>query len=164
VTRPKSILADPEYLRVLELLASGKTAIAIGREMYLSPDAVKTRLRRLYAQLGANNAAHAVLIAVRQGLLDPWRDDQCAWHEIVIHDKPDSFTGERVESMCPDECRLLAPGAVCWFVHEPFRAQWPTEPGTYRIRPYYHTVACGEDGDVEMEFQIDGEPSLERTS
>lgn len=90
--------------------------------------------------------------------VQPWADafceGQCAWHTLQIRDVPDSFTGDRAEVTCPDECRQLPPGAVCWYVHEPRRAEWPTEPGTYRIRPYHHTVQRGEDGDVEVEFQI----------
>lgn len=91
--------------------------------------------------------------------VQPWVNvrpdsDQCAWHDLRIHDAPDSFTGERAEVTCPDECRRMPPGAVCWYIHEPWRAEWPTGPGTYRIRPYHHTVQRGEDGDAEVEFQV----------
>lgn len=152
------MLPDPELIRVLELMAEGKTAIAIGREMRLSFEAVKTRQKRIYEQLQASNAAHAIALGCRQGLLnlaaayDPTA--QCAWHALQIHDRPDSFTGQQAEVTCPDECRQLPPGAVCWYIYEPWRAEWPTEPGTYRIRPYHHAVQCGDTGDVEVEFQV----------
>lgn len=152
------LLPDPELIDVLELMAHGKTAKAIGRELRLTFEGVKTRQKRIYEQLHARNAAHAITLGYRRGLLkladayDPMA--QCAWHTLQIHDRPDSFTGERTEVTCPDECRQLPPGAVCWYIYEPWRAEWPTEPGMYRIRPYHHTVQRGEDGDVEVEFQV----------
>ena len=62
-------LTDPQHRRVLELLADGRTAADIGRELFLSLDAVKSRQRRIYRDLGATNAAHAVHLAHQRGLL-----------------------------------------------------------------------------------------------
>lgn len=84
----KPILKHPEHVRVLELLADGKTAAAIGKELYLSQDAIKTRLRRIYHQLGARNAAHAVAIAFGQGLLAPRPAAPLAW--IFVNNRRES--------------------------------------------------------------------------
>lgn len=69
MSAPTYNLSRPEHLRVLEMLAEGKTGPAIARAMGVSHAAVKSRLSRIYQQLGAQNAAHAVAIAGRWGLL-----------------------------------------------------------------------------------------------
>jgi two-component system nitrate/nitrite response regulator NarL len=61
---------SPRELQILELLASGRTAPQIGRELHLSADTVKTYARRVYDKLGVRNAAEAVAEGMRRGLLD----------------------------------------------------------------------------------------------
>ena len=56
---------------VLALLALGLTNRAIGEELYLSTDTVKTYVRRVYAKLGVRNRAQAATRATRLGLHPP---------------------------------------------------------------------------------------------
>lgn len=46
----------------------GLTNAAIGRELNISEDAVKTHMRRVFWTLGAADRANAVLLAAKQGL------------------------------------------------------------------------------------------------
>lgn len=55
---------------ILELIARGMTAPAIGRELFLSPATVKTHLGHLYEKLGVGDRAAAVAEAMRRGLLE----------------------------------------------------------------------------------------------
>ena len=54
---------------VLTLVAQGKSNSAIGRELYLSEDTVKTHARRLFRKLGVNDRAQAVALGFRRGLV-----------------------------------------------------------------------------------------------
>ncbi|UJA21982.1 response regulator transcription factor [Thermoleophilia bacterium SCSIO 60948] len=54
---------------VLELIADGLSAPAIGRRIHLSPTTVKSHLHTLYEKLGVSDRAAAVAEAMRQGLL-----------------------------------------------------------------------------------------------
>ena len=56
-------------LQVLHGMSEGKSNAAIGRDLYLSEDTVKTHARRLFSKVGAKDRAHAVMLALRQGLL-----------------------------------------------------------------------------------------------
>ncbi|MET9303220.1 helix-turn-helix transcriptional regulator [Micromonospora aurantiaca] len=70
---------DPIDRYVLALLADGHTYTAIGRRIGKSKSATTMHLARLYKRLGARNAAHAVAITIRAGLLpapDPGADQQ----------------------------------------------------------------------------------------
>lgn len=55
---------------VLHLIAEGKSAPQIGREIHLSPTTVKTHLHTLYEKLGVSDRAAAVAEAMRRGLLE----------------------------------------------------------------------------------------------
>jgi DNA-binding NarL/FixJ family response regulator len=55
--------------QVLELLAEGLGVAAISRQLFISDSTTKTHITRLYAKLGAANRAHAIMNAVRAGLL-----------------------------------------------------------------------------------------------
>lgn len=48
--------------RVAAYLPSRMTMGEIGRHLYLSPNTVKTHIKRIYAKLGADGRAHAVAI------------------------------------------------------------------------------------------------------
>lgn len=59
---------------ILQLLCSGKSAVQIASELFISTSTAKTHMSRLYEKLGAANRTQAVMTAVRLGLLKV--DDQ----------------------------------------------------------------------------------------
>lgn len=61
-------LTEREY-QVLRGISCGMTNDAIGYELHLSCDTIKTHCRRLFRKLGAHDRAHAVTQAFRAGLL-----------------------------------------------------------------------------------------------
>jgi len=56
-------------LQVLTGMSQGKSNSAIGRELYLSEDTVKTHARRLFRKLEVNDRAQAVARGFRRGLV-----------------------------------------------------------------------------------------------
>ena len=56
-------------LEVLQLIAGGLSNKQIAIRLCLSTETVKSHVCALFAKLGANSRAHAVAIALRQGLL-----------------------------------------------------------------------------------------------
>jgi DNA-binding NarL/FixJ family response regulator len=56
-------------LQVLRGMSQGKSNSAIGRELYLSEDTVKSHARRLFRKLGVNDRAQAVALGFRRGLV-----------------------------------------------------------------------------------------------
>jgi DNA-binding NarL/FixJ family response regulator len=50
-------------------MADGKSNAAIGRELLVSEDTVRTHARRLFRKLGARDRAHAVAAGFRKRLL-----------------------------------------------------------------------------------------------
>jgi DNA-binding NarL/FixJ family response regulator len=65
---PQAQLTERE-LQVLTGMSQGKSNSAIGRELYLSEDTVKTHARRLFRKLGVNDRAQAVALGFRRGLV-----------------------------------------------------------------------------------------------
>ncbi len=65
---PQAQLTQRE-LQVLTGMSQGKSNGAIGRELYLSEDTVKTHARRLFRKLGVNDRAQAVALGFRRGLV-----------------------------------------------------------------------------------------------
>jgi LuxR family transcriptional regulator, maltose regulon positive regulatory protein len=59
----------PAELRVLRYLPTHLSFQAIGRELILSPNTVKTQAIAIYRKLGASSRSQAVEMAVQQGLL-----------------------------------------------------------------------------------------------
>jgi DNA-binding NarL/FixJ family response regulator len=59
----------PRQQEILSLVASGLSRDEIAAEMHLATVTVKFHLTNLYRELGARNAAHAVALAMEQGLL-----------------------------------------------------------------------------------------------
>lgn len=55
---------------VLSLFASGSSAPEIAHECRVTEDTVRARLKNIRAKLGARNSAHAVALAVTDGLID----------------------------------------------------------------------------------------------
>ncbi len=56
-------------LQILHGMSNGQANGAIGRELFISEDTVKTHARRLFNKIGAVDRAHAVAIGLRTGLL-----------------------------------------------------------------------------------------------
>lgn len=56
-------------LRVLRLLAAGRSLNEVARELYLSPNTVNTHRRTIYRKLGTESRAEAVSEAKRLGIL-----------------------------------------------------------------------------------------------
>lgn len=56
---------------VLALIALGLTNAAMGEELYLSTETVKTYVKRLYSKLGVHNRAQAAVIAGEYRLTSP---------------------------------------------------------------------------------------------
>ena len=65
---PTASLTERE-LQILQGMSHGRSNGAIGRELYLSEDTVKTHARRLFNKIGAVDRAHAVALGLRIGLL-----------------------------------------------------------------------------------------------
>ena len=65
----RPVLTERER-QILDLIAEGMTAPAIGRQLFLSPATVKTHLGHLYEKLGVGDRAAAVAEAMRRGLLE----------------------------------------------------------------------------------------------
>src|SRR4051812_32396723 len=57
-------------LEVLTLLTGGHTNVDIGQRLYLSPETVKTHVRRIYKKLGVRDRASAVRVALSERLVD----------------------------------------------------------------------------------------------
>jgi two-component system nitrate/nitrite response regulator NarL len=65
----RPVLTSREH-EILRCIAEGKTAPAIGAELYLSTATIKTHLAHLYEKLGVSDRAAAVAEAMRRGLLE----------------------------------------------------------------------------------------------
>jgi DNA-binding CsgD family transcriptional regulator len=61
-------LTDREE-EILAGAAEGETAAQTGARLYLSSETVKGYRKRIIAKLGARNGTHAVVLAIRRGLL-----------------------------------------------------------------------------------------------
>jgi DNA-binding CsgD family transcriptional regulator len=55
----------PRELEIAALAAEGHTNAAIGRQLHITEDAVKTHLHRAMTQLGAVNRAHLVALILK---------------------------------------------------------------------------------------------------
>jgi LuxR family maltose regulon positive regulatory protein len=71
--RPRPLLAalSESELRVLRYLPTNLTAPEIARELYVSPNTVRTHVKSLYAKLGTHHRTEAVERARALGLLAP---------------------------------------------------------------------------------------------
>jgi DNA-binding NarL/FixJ family response regulator len=58
-------------LEVLKLKAAGMTGREIARVLYVSPQTVKNHVRNILRKLEVCNSVAAVLVAVRDGDIDP---------------------------------------------------------------------------------------------
>jgi DNA-binding NarL/FixJ family response regulator len=66
---PPQLQLTERELQVLTGMSQGKSNGAIGRELYLSEDTIKTHARRLFRKLGVNDRAQAVALGFRRGLV-----------------------------------------------------------------------------------------------
>ncbi len=57
-------------LEVLRLVAAGNSNRAVASSMCLSEDTVKSHMKNISSKLGANDRTHAVMIAVKRGIID----------------------------------------------------------------------------------------------
>ena len=62
-------LLTPVELRVLQLVAEGRTAREIGEVLFMAEKTVKNHLSNIYRKLDVRNSSHAVAAAYRRGLL-----------------------------------------------------------------------------------------------
>jgi len=69
VTDQRPVLTQREG-EILRLIAEGKSAPDISRELFLSTATVKTHLGHLYEKLGVSDRAACVAEAMRRGLLE----------------------------------------------------------------------------------------------
>jgi len=60
----------PREIDVLRLVARGNANKAIGAELALTEETVKSHVRSILAKLGANDRTHAVAIALKRGIID----------------------------------------------------------------------------------------------
>ena len=66
---PAASSLTPTELKVLRLIATGKTAAEVGEELYVAEKTVKNHLANVYRKLDVRNRSHAVSEAYRRGLL-----------------------------------------------------------------------------------------------
>lgn len=59
----------PREAEILALSAEGYTSGEIGKKLYLSTETVKSYHKKIKLKLGARNAVHAVVIAIREGFI-----------------------------------------------------------------------------------------------
>lgn len=86
--------------QTLELVAQGVTYQQIGRQRGTSEIAPKNQMARVLRKLGAQSAAHAVLLACQAGLLDGRRQHHGDHNGYEAHIR----RGDRGDEIC-DACR-----------------------------------------------------------
>src|SRR3954452_13266947 len=61
---------SPREREITDLLARGLSGEAIARELFLSPETVRTHIRNAMEHVGARTRAHLVAVALRDGLIE----------------------------------------------------------------------------------------------
>lgn len=69
LTPPSQAALSRREAQVLNLVARGRTVKQIASDLVISPKTVKHHLAATYAKLGVHNRTDAVMLALRQGLL-----------------------------------------------------------------------------------------------
>ena len=67
---PHRPLLSPRERIVLGLVAEGRSAPEIGRELHLSPHTIRTNLEQMFEKLGVHERAQLVAHAMRRGLIE----------------------------------------------------------------------------------------------
>jgi DNA-binding CsgD family transcriptional regulator len=62
-------LLSPREIEVLEEIGSGANSRTVAATMGISPKTVENHKQRIFTKLGVQNQAHAVSVAMRQGLM-----------------------------------------------------------------------------------------------
>lgn len=91
--------------QLLRLAANGKNYTQAGRILHIAPETVRKNMARTVRDLGARNVAHAVIIALRAGIISP--DD-------IEIPRGHVLRGEKTDM---NETRLLVTGPRT--VHDP---------------------------------------------
>jgi len=65
-------LLSQREVQVLGEIGAGATTRIVAATMGISPKTVENHKQRIFSKLGVQNQAHAVAVAMRQGLLTPW--------------------------------------------------------------------------------------------
>ena len=55
---------------VLQLLSDGKSSAAISAQLFITRETVKSHVHHILVKLRADSRAHAVAIALREGIID----------------------------------------------------------------------------------------------
>ena len=63
-------LLTPAELRVLRLIAEGKSNKEIAAQLSVSEETVKGQVRNILSKLGANDRTHAVMIGIARGMVE----------------------------------------------------------------------------------------------
>lgn len=61
---------SPAEVRVLSLIAEGKTNKEIAAQLSVTEDAVKGQVRNILSKLGANDRTHAAMIGIKRGIIE----------------------------------------------------------------------------------------------
>lgn len=69
--RPQDSTLTPREREVLVLVARGLTNQEIAKQLFVTTSAVKICLHQASVKLGARNRAQVVILALRQGAIDP---------------------------------------------------------------------------------------------
>lgn len=70
LARAPSVDPTAREVDVIRLLADGKTAAAVGRELHIATETVKSHLKHIRVKLDAANTPHAVANALRKGWIE----------------------------------------------------------------------------------------------
>lgn len=73
--RPKEVRLSSRHREILALVAQGATDSEIARQLCLSPKTVGWYVSEILARLGARCRAHAVALALQQGVLNGTDED-----------------------------------------------------------------------------------------
>lgn len=60
---------SPRQRSILQGIADGHSAAEIGQQLGINEETVRTHTRRAMHRIKANNRAHAVALAIRQGII-----------------------------------------------------------------------------------------------
>lgn len=71
--RPRSRTLSEREREVLEQIACGRSIDDISADLYLSPHTVRTHIKNILRKIGARTRAHAVAIAISEGVIDRTR-------------------------------------------------------------------------------------------